>query len=114
MIEINYTKPNPQGGTLNGTMRVIGKDIFLLTVDNPYTQEVVANLVKKGAKITKDSRNRWMKVDIFSSHASKEFKLGAHSFNIETTPEKDIEKIIGEFYYLSFVKAGFKCIYKNV
>jgi hypothetical protein len=113
MIEINYSKPNPQGGMLKGTMRIIGTNLFLLTVDNPYTQEVVNNLVNKGARITKDLRNRWIKVDIFSGQESKYFKLGGHEFNIDEVTDMEVEKILGEFYFISFTKAGFKCQYKN-
>lgn len=109
MIEINYQKPNPQGGILKGKLRIIGKDLFFLIHNSPYAQQLIQNLQSRGAVIEKDSRNKWVKADMFSNQKGNLFKIAGKEFNIEEVSDQEIESILGDFYYLNFQKAGFAC-----
>lgn len=74
MIEIIYEKS--EGTPLKGTMRIIGREIFLLSTNNPHITQLIENLKARNAEITPDKKNKWIKIDLFKNQQTTHFKLG--------------------------------------
>lgn len=103
MIELKFKQINPQMGEIKIIMRIIGKFIYFKYNQSEYAENIMKQMSERGAIIIK--ARDWIKVDMF--HGKEDIKIGEKEFNVITTNEKEIEKILSEFYVSQYLKAGF-------
>jgi len=104
MKEVHYKQDNAKYGSMTGVMRIIGRMVYFKNKNNEYTQQTLEQLKMRGAEI-KISLAGWIQVDMFKANTF--VKLGEKEFDVNETPEKEIEKILAEFYATNYTKAGF-------
>jgi len=103
MIELKFKQQNPQLGEVRVVMRLIGKFIYFKFNQSQYAETIMQQMSARGAIIVQ--AKDWIKVNIFEGR--EDVKLGEVEFNLNTTPEPEIEKILSEFYVVQYLKAGF-------
>lgn len=108
MKEISFSKI-VNGTEINGFMRILGRFVYLKTNNSQYSDQIIGQLRQRGARVEPSRTGGWMKVDMFANVPSTLVKIGNVEFEIDKTPEDNIEYILAEFYYQNYVKAGFTC-----
>lgn len=103
MIELKFIQQNPQLGEVKVIMRIIGKIIYFKFNQSDYAEHIMKQMSERGAIILK--ARDWIRVNIFSNN--EEIKIGNYEFNVNTTPEPEIERMLSEFYVAQYLKAGF-------
>ena len=111
MKQINYSQKNPQYGQINGILRIGGKFLYFKSNSNQYEQQIMDQMKQKGAQIEKSDKN-WVRVDMFGDRTL--VKLGDKEFDVNETPDEEIEIILYNFYLNHFTKAGFACTGKDI
>ena len=102
MKEMRF-KQMTQQGQVDGVLRVIGKLIYFKFHQSAYGDKLISQMREKGAEI--ETGKGWVKVNMFKD---KSFvKLGDEEFNINTTPDDDIEEILLNFYVQKYTEAKF-------
>lgn len=109
MREIKYYKEDVKLKDLDGTLRIVGRNMFFKSKNNKYQEALIASLKQKGAFIQK-LRAGWVRVNIFSGiEEGRSVKLGEVEFDPVETTHDVIEKHLFDFYMIQFTKAGFSC-----
>ena len=104
MRELKCTQQTAQYGLISVTLRFIGREIFMrFSENNPQTIQMIEQMKKKGASIVQG--NGWFRINLFPNQTF--VKLGATEFNVQETPDEELEDILFNFYYDNYLKAKF-------
>ena len=104
MKEITFIKTDSPFGKIKGTLRIIGKILYYKFNENQYSTQIIEQLKQKGAMITR--AKGWIRIDMFID--KDKVKLNDKEFNINETPEEEIENILTEFYQNKYKTSGFQ------
>lgn len=106
VIQIKFTKDDPNMGNIKGLLRIDGKKLFFKFNNSDVANSMIAQLQQKGAIIT--NGRKWIRANIFGNH--ERVKLGGEEFDPkEKTPEQ-LEIILTQFYQVNYARAGFEIV----
>ena len=100
--EIKFKQKNPKVGDINGTLRIVGKELFLKVNSYTYAKQLLDNFKRAGC-LVEEGRN-WIKIDMF--HTNKNVILGGVEFNSDDETESELEDKLYKFYMIQYAKAG--------
>jgi len=104
MRELTFAQ-NTQMGMIKGVLRIARQILYFKINNNKYVDQVIEQMKKKGAIITKSLNKDWIKIDIFKEKDL--VKLGDKELNFEESTDEEIEEFIGDFYKNQYERQGF-------
>lgn len=111
MKEIRYLQRTPQG-LIKGLLRIQGKILYFKCNNNNYSAQMLNQMRARKAEIVEG--DGWIRIDLFKNQESPEIILGDYKFNIEETPEEEIENILTKFYVTQYTKAKFQVNWREI
>ena len=102
MKQIKFMQNSAQG-KIDGTMRFIGKTIYLKVNNSQYLDKMIKEMEAKGVRILKG--RGWLQINLFGDN--KMAKLGPYEFDFENDSAEIIERNLSSFYATQYRKGGF-------
>jgi hypothetical protein len=106
--EINFSQNNPKLGKIKGTLRIIGKNLYIKVNPYKHANELIQKYKSSGCEV-KESKD-WIMINLFHTH--KNLILGG--INLDSSEsDKELEEKLFKFYIVQYAKAGIKIEVKD-
>ena len=98
--EIKFEQKNPKVGDVKGTMRIIGKELFLKVTSYKYARQLLERYKQSGCSV--EEGRTWIKIKMFHTH--KQIILAGVNFDSELDTDEEIEDKLYRFYMIQYAK----------